>query len=82
MKNRASPVRNMFLTSSSAIQGIILIQGPRSKFSSGGAKEECVKENFGWGGAGGHACGFLFNFSEVTENANNGKTIDFFPHLQ
>ena len=22
------------------------IQGPRSKFSSGGAKEECVKENF------------------------------------
>ena len=21
-------------------------QGPRSKFSSGGAKEECVKENF------------------------------------
>ena len=30
-------------------------QGPRSKFSSGGAKEECVKENFG-GGAGGGAC--------------------------
>ena len=25
-------------------------QGPRSKFSSGGAKEECVKENFGGGG--------------------------------
>ena len=25
-------------------------QGPRSKFSSGGAKEECVKENFGVGG--------------------------------
>ena len=24
-------------------------QGPRSKFSSGGAKEECVKEFF-WGG--------------------------------
>ena len=22
------------------------MQGPRSKFSSGGAKEECVKENF------------------------------------
>ena len=39
-------------------------QGPRSKFSSGGAKEECVKENFGGGGpGGGHACGFLFNFS-------------------
>ena len=30
----------------------------------------------------GHACGFLFNFSKVTENANNDKTIDFFPHLQ
>ena len=26
-------------------------QGPRSKFSSGGANEECVKENF-WGGGG------------------------------
>ena len=25
-------------------------QGPRSKFSSGGAKEECVKENFFGGG--------------------------------
>ena len=50
-------------------------QGPRSKFSSGGAKEECVKENLG---GGGHACGFLFNFSKVTENANNDKTIDFF----
>ena len=31
-----------------------LIQGPRSKFLSGGAEEECVKENFG-GGRGG-AC--------------------------
>ena len=59
---------------------LALDQGPRSKFSSGGAKEECVKENLG-GGRGGHACGFLFNFSKVTENANNDKTIDFFPHL-
>ena len=25
---------------------LLLGQGPRSKFSSGGAKEECVKENF------------------------------------
>ena len=57
-------------------------QGPRSKFSNGGAKEECVKEIFGGAGGGGHACGFLFNFSNVTENANNDKTIDFFPHLQ
>ena len=30
------------------------------------------------GGAGGHACGFLFSFSKVTENAYNDKTIDFF----
>ena len=34
---------------------------------------------FGGGdGAGGHACGFLFSFPKVTENANNDKTIDFF----
>ena len=47
-----------------------LKQGPRSKFSSWGAKEECVKEIFGGGGrGGGHACGFLFNLSEVTVNA-------------
>ena len=31
----------------------------------GGPKEECVKEIWG----GGHACGFLFNFPKVTENA-------------
>ena len=30
----------------------VLCQGPRSKFSSGGAKEESVKENFFWGGGG------------------------------
>ena len=42
-----------------------------------------MKENFlGGPGGGGHACGFLFNFSKVMENANNDKTIDFFPHLQ
>ena len=44
-------------------------QGPRSKFSSGGAKEECVKKIFGGDREGGDACGFLFNFSTVTENA-------------
>ena len=33
---------------------------------------------FGGAPGGGHACGFLFNFSTVTENANNNKTIDFF----
>ena len=38
-------------------------QGPRSKFSSGGAKEECVKENFGGGGAGG---GMLVHFYSIS----------------
>ena len=52
-----------------------------ASFRVGGAKEECVKENFFWG-EGEHACGFLFNLSKVMENANNDKTIDFFPHLQ
>ena len=32
---------------------IVYSQGPRSKFSSGGAKEQCVKENFGGGTRGG-----------------------------
>ena len=43
-----------------------------------------AQQVFEWGGrgGGGHACGFLFNFSKVTENANNDKAIDFFPHLQ
>ena len=35
----------------------------------------------GPGGGGWHACGFLFNFSKVTENANKDKTIDFFFHV-
>ena len=39
-----------------------IIQGPRSKFSSGGAKEECVKENFG-GGRGG---GMLVDFYSIS----------------
>ena len=30
---------------------------------------------------GGGAGGMLVDFSKVTENANNDKTIDFFPHL-
>ena len=73
---------HFLITLTSSLYYLFLQQGPRSKFSSGGAKEECVKENFGGGGRGGHACGFLFNFSKVMENANNDKTIDFFPHLQ
>ena len=46
--------------------------GTSQQVSRGGgveAKEECVKEIWGGGGWGGHACGFLFNFSKVTENA-------------
>ena len=58
-------------------------QGPRSKFSSGGGYRRMREGNFlGGPGGGGHACGFLLNFSKVTENANNDKPIDFFPHLQ
>ena len=40
---------------------LALDQGPRSKFSSGGAKEDCVKENFG--GAGG---GMLVDFYSIS----------------
>ena len=40
-----------------------LSQGPRSTFSSGGAKEECVKEIF-WGGAGGG--GMLVDFYSIS----------------
>ena len=39
-KGNESPNRELKLLS------VITVQGPRSKFSSGGAKEECVKENF------------------------------------
>ena len=39
-------------------------QGPRSKFSSGGAKEECVKENFFGGGRGGG--GMLVDFYSIS----------------
>ena len=62
-------------------------QGPRSKFSSGGAKEECAKEFFlgGWGGgAGGGPCLWIsiqFLYSDG-ECYYNDKTIDFFPHRQ
>ena len=38
-------------------------QGPRSKFSSGGAKEEYVKENFGGGPGGGG--GMLVDFYSI-----------------
>ena len=41
------------------------LQGPRSKFSNGGAKEECVKENF-WGGGRGR--GMLVDFYSISLN--------------
>ena len=63
-------------------------QGPCSKFSSGGgggAKEECVKEILFGGGSrgwqGGHACGFLFDFSKVTENAIITVKLLIFFHI-
>ena len=42
------------------------IRDRAASFRVGGAKEECVKENFfeGGGAGGRHACGFLFNFSK------------------
>ena len=42
-----------------------IMQGPRSKFSSGGAKEECVKEIFFWGG-GGAGGGMLVDFYSIS----------------
>ena len=39
-------------------------QGPRSKFSSGGAKEECVKEIFFGGGRG--RGGMLVDFYSIS----------------
>ena len=42
-----------------------LIQGPRSKFLSGGAEEECVKENFG-GGPGRAGGGMLVDFYSIS----------------
>ena len=41
------------------------LQGPRSKFSSGGAKEECVKEIF-FGGGGAGAGGMLVDFYSIS----------------
>ena len=49
-----------------------MFQGPRSKFSS-----LCV---CGWG-AGVHACGFLFSFSKVTENATITITLSIVFHI-
>ena len=38
-----------------------------------------MREGKFWGeGRGGHACGFLFNFTKVTENANNDKLLNYF----
>ena len=46
------------------VSGNTDIQGPRSKFSSGGAKEECVKENFFRAGGGG---GMLVDFYSISQ---------------
>ena len=45
----------------------------------GGLKKNARRKILRGGpGGGGHACGFLFNFSKVTDNANNDKTVAFF----
>ena len=65
------------------ITAISALRDRAASFRVGGLKKNARRKIFGGGGpGGGHACGFLFNFSKVTENANNDKTIDFFPHLQ
>ena len=60
-------------------------QGLCTEFSSGGAKEECMKEIFfGEGGGGGRTCLWIsiqFLWSDGQCYYNN-KAIDFFPHLQ
>ena len=58
------------------------IRDRAASFRVGGGYRRMREGNFLGGPGGGHACGFLFNFSKATENANNDKTIDFFPHLQ
>ena len=52
------------------------IRDRAASFRVGGLKKNAWRKIFLWGRW--HACGFLFNFSKVTENANNDKTIDFF----
>ena len=47
---------------------VFFFSGTAQQVFQWGSKEVCVKEIF-WGVGGGHACGFLFNFSKVTENA-------------
>ena len=37
--------------------------------------------NFLGAGGGGHACGFLFNFSKVTENAIITRKLFIFFHI-
>ena len=44
---------------------LIYKQGPRSKFSSGGAKEECVKEIF-----------FFHIFSDVAIGSENSPSLN------
>ena len=47
-------------------------------------KGNFLAAGWGWGGGGGHdACGFLFNFPKVTENAIiTIKLLIFFSQLQ
>ena len=51
LESEAHPCKRFF--DKPVEHGHNLRQGPRSKFSSGGAKEECVKENFFRAGGGG-----------------------------
>ena len=41
----------------------------------------CKGNFFGGGWGGGHACGFLFNFAQVTENAIIAIKLTIFFHI-
>ena len=57
-------------------QFMSFIRDRAASFRVGGLKKNVSRKILGGGGR--HACGFLFNFSKVTKNANNNKAIDFF----
>ena len=56
-------------------------QGLRSKFSSGGAKEECVKEFFLGRGGGGGMLWISIQFFLVMENAIITIKLLIFSHI-
>ena len=60
----------------------MVLQGPRSKFLSGGGGGGLNWTNFVLGGGWRNAWEFLFNFFSDGKCFYNDKTINIFPHLQ